>query len=112
MAGLYGRLLTPSRPLHIDQLPPDLREVALRVRLNDLCFAETPHVQPCEWGEVSCENAAYLTSDGRTIRRIPEYADGRATPEYYQMWYAQEAGEEYPWLEGITIEPPAGESRD
>ncbi|MCI0464940.1 MAG: hypothetical protein L0Z62_49090 [Gemmataceae bacterium] len=44
--GPYGLELRPSRPVHIDQLPPRLRKAISQVCYSDLCFAQTPHILP------------------------------------------------------------------
>jgi hypothetical protein len=47
ISGPYGRERVPARPLHVDQLPPELRQ-RLRAVTLDLCFGEMPHIQPVE----------------------------------------------------------------
>lgn len=73
----YGRFEMPAQPLHVDQLPPNLRRDLKRFQLLSLCFAETPHVQPAEhtarciaWG-----GCAYLAADGIHVRAMPGYED-------------------------------------
>src|SRR5262245_23024422 len=69
----YGLVLTPKRPLRLDQAARPLRNVlATRARLN-VAFASSPYIQPAElvpsvaWGE----GVVYLASDGCTIRPFP-----------------------------------------
>jgi hypothetical protein len=50
ISGPYGREQVPDRPVHIDQLPPDLRREVKRMRFDTLRFTETPHIQPLEHG--------------------------------------------------------------
>jgi hypothetical protein len=109
VTGLYGRVAVPTRSLHVDQLPPQVRRVVSRVRMDDICFSETPHIQPCERGSVESENAAYLTLDGRTIRRITSNVWDYASPEQYRTFHDWLLGEDCPWLEGILITPPSEE---
>jgi hypothetical protein len=100
----YGREMLPSRPVHIDQLPPALRDQVGRVRFDKLHFADTVHIQPCDQEEVACWEPAYLSADGKAIRRIPlNYVDPQPT---YEEFYADMTGREREWLKGITIEPP------
>jgi hypothetical protein len=63
-AGPYGRQLCPSRPLHIDQLPPDARRGLLQVRFEGLSFAETPHLQPMELTECNLYQDDWVAMDG------------------------------------------------
>jgi hypothetical protein len=63
----YGRTIQPTRPLHVSELPADLRAIAEQRQLPHR-FADTVYIQPVEhldcqiWGEV------YLSEDGSTIR--------------------------------------------
>jgi hypothetical protein len=77
--------------------------------MDELCFADAIHIQPCVRGVVESANAAYLTVDGCTIRRIPNNVMGYAEPEDYRKFYDWLLGERPPWLDGITVEPPSGE---
>src|SRR5262249_35964809 len=49
LPGPYGRQRSPMRPVHIDQLPPDLRETIGQVRFEGLCFAETVRGQEAHY---------------------------------------------------------------
>jgi hypothetical protein len=98
ISGPYGREALPRQPVHIDQLPPDLRAVVGRFRLDTLCFAETPHIQPVEHAECTSWESAYLASDGKTVRPIP----GRE--EEYREVYG-----EYRKDSRLEIEPPPDE---
>lgn len=64
ISGPYGRQAVPQRPVHVEQLPPAVREAVSRVRF-DLSFAETPHLQPLEHVECDSWEEDYLTLDGR-----------------------------------------------
>jgi hypothetical protein len=70
---LYLRVYVPEMPLHVDQLPPDLRE-SCRIVEFDLRFDQVERVQPLEhmpcvyWYE---DRQAYLCADGKTVKPIP-----------------------------------------
>ncbi len=72
VAGPYGREECPLRPIHVDELPPDLRHLVRSVRFDRLCFAQTPIIQPAEW--IACDfyepRAGYVASDGVTHKRV------------------------------------------
>jgi hypothetical protein len=78
ISGPYGRESLPARPVHVDQLPPALRNQVKRMRF-DLRFAETPFIQPVEHTECASWEAAYLDCAGKKIRPFPgkedEYRD-------------------------------------
>jgi hypothetical protein len=97
ISGPYGREAVPERPLHIDQLPPDLREQIDGLRLP-LCFAETPRLQPVDLAECISWEPAYLDVTGQRIRPIPGKEDEYA--EIYEQ--LTEAGNE-----GFEVEPPS-----
>jgi hypothetical protein len=69
----------PGAPLHIDQLPPALRERCKRIRFDRVDFARSEWVQPME--QYACnyrykvERVAYLCGDGKTVRPIPGRED-------------------------------------
>ena len=48
VSGPYLRLTVPEQPLHVDQLPPSVREVVAAVRFDGLTFAEERAIQPAE----------------------------------------------------------------
>jgi hypothetical protein len=65
----YGREETPAQPLHVDQLPPQVRAWFRQVRFEGVCFADAPHVQPLE--SMGCSvwaGGGYLGSDLKTVR--------------------------------------------
>lgn len=100
----YGREMVPSRPLHIDQLPPDLRALVGAMCFDKLRFADTVHLQPCEWDDVACWQSAYISADGGHIREIGSNSlDGSPT---YEELYREMTAEERGWLKGITFDPP------
>jgi hypothetical protein len=70
-SGPYVRLYRPERPLHVDQLPPDLRRRAKAASLDRLRFEEKDRLQPCDYLEGVAHGVAYLAEDGRTVRPLP-----------------------------------------
>jgi hypothetical protein len=71
----YERTVQPTVPLHVDQLPPGMREKCRAVHFDQLRFDQTETVQPLEffpcvyWDE--SDRPAYLAADGVTIRSVP-----------------------------------------
>jgi hypothetical protein len=65
----------PRSPLHVDQLPPELRQLCKRIRFENVNFADAEMVQPAEQFRCTCwyeeARVAYLCSDGKTVRPIP-----------------------------------------
>jgi hypothetical protein len=102
ISGPYGRERQPVVPVHIDQLPPQIRDAVKGLRFETLCFAETPHIQPVEHAECISWESAYMDVTGKHIRPIPgreeEYADA----------YEEMAG----MGDNIEIEPPPGQDPD
>ena len=78
ISGPYGRETIPSQPLHVDQLPPGLRDHLKQATLPNLRFAETVHIQPVEHFECGSWEPGWLGLDN-VIRSFPgredEYAD-------------------------------------
>jgi len=73
-ADLYHRDMVAARPLHVDQLPPDLRAEWKRVRFAGIRFTAAATLQPYEF--FACHSpyaapAGYVASDGVTVRPIP-----------------------------------------
>jgi hypothetical protein len=73
ISGPYGLQRRPALPLHIDQLPPQLRKLVRQgaARFDQLCFAQTFHIQPCEHLECVSWESRYLCSDGKTEKPMP-----------------------------------------
>jgi hypothetical protein len=77
--GTYTCHAVPSDPLHIDQLPPQIRSEAQRFRLDKVLFPHNETIQPLEF--YLCDfrykesRVAYFGSDGRTVRPIPGRED-------------------------------------
>jgi len=75
----YHRKKKPKKPMHIDELPPEVREILGDVRFDTLDFNKDPIIQPVELMECGTWDPAYLTSDGKTVKPVPgrekEYAE-------------------------------------
>jgi hypothetical protein len=81
VVGAYVCDVAPKEPLHVDQLPPELRVACEEVHL-DTRFDQSSMVQPLEF--VDCHfwytnSIAYLCGDGKTVRAVrgceSEFAD-------------------------------------
>jgi hypothetical protein len=76
---LYERFAQPRVPLHVDQLPPAMRQRIAQVQYGSFCFAETSSVLPLAHHAVLAYWPAYLDAAKRTIRPVPghekSYAD-------------------------------------
>jgi len=64
VSGPYIRLSVPERPLHVDQLPPPVRDVVTAVRFDGLTFAEERAIQPAEQYLCASEQSEFLTLGG------------------------------------------------
>jgi hypothetical protein len=97
VSGPYGLQQRPAQPVHVDQLPPDIRKLVGRVTF-DLRFADTPRIQPVE--HVPCESweSAYMDVSGKKIRPIPGKEDQYA-----------EAYDELTDNDEFEVEPPPGQ---
>jgi hypothetical protein len=100
ISGPYGRVRRPAQPIHVDQLPPRLRDAVKAMRFDTLSFAETPHIQPVE--HTACESweSAYMDVTGKHIRPIPGKEEG----------YADAYGELASLGENVDIEPPPNDN--
>ena len=71
---VYERRVVPPRPVHVDQLPPEVRDGCKRLRLP-VTFAAAERVQPLDYSECSYwyeeERAGYVAADGVTVRPLP-----------------------------------------
>jgi hypothetical protein len=76
--GKYDRQVAPTRPAHVDQLPPDVRADCKKVVLP-VAFAEAERVQPMAFFECAMwyrdSRHAYLDADGVTVRPVPGHED-------------------------------------
>jgi hypothetical protein len=102
ISGPYGREKLPRKPLHVDQLPPAARKTVKQMKFGSLCFAETPHIQPAEFDDCASWEAAYLSSDGKTIRPVPGNTTHSDSEVRDYLRELQENG----LPEGVTIEMP------
>ncbi len=79
VAGPYGRKRVPLHPIHVDELPPEVRRQVKTLVFDSLRFAEAPYIQPVEHVPCVAHDCAYLDVTGRTTRPIPgreeEYAE-------------------------------------
>jgi hypothetical protein len=72
-------LMLPKEPVHIDQLPPDLRKQAKGLCFKNIDFSRNESIQPLE--QFPCDywykedRVAYLCGDGKTVRPIPGMED-------------------------------------
>lgn len=75
----YERQREPEVPLHIDQLPPELRD-AFRGVVLPVRFSDTPTIQPCDYVPGDAWGAIVVGADGHTARpvspdRIDQYIE-------------------------------------
>jgi hypothetical protein len=105
---LYERGEIPALPLHIDQLPPDLR--ARATRFDALLFHESPCIQPLEF--FPCvywyqgDRIAYLCSDRKTVKPIPGQEERFAA--LVQELPREQPGQRF----AATLEEPVESSSD
>ena len=99
ISGPYGCHARPVKPLHVDQLPPDVRDLVKQMRFDNLSFAQTTHLQPLEHTDCASWEAAWMDVTGKRVRPVP----GREED------YADAVGElDHLADEGVEIEPPPG----
>ena len=102
ISGPYGRVRRPAQPIHVDQLPPRIRQAVKAMRFDTLSFADTPHIQPVEHAPCVSWESAYLDVSGKSIRPIP----GRE--EDYASAYEELAD----MGENMHVQPPPGHDPD
>jgi hypothetical protein len=71
-ANPYGVQLVPTRPVHVDELSPDLRARLRALRFESVSFADTPVFQPAEHVPCTAYEPAYTDMNGR-MHPLPEY---------------------------------------
>jgi hypothetical protein len=99
ISGPYGCAARPVQPLHVDQLPPDMRAQVKQMRFDKLSFSQTPRLQPLEHTDCASWEAAWMDAAGQKVRPVPGREDD----------YADAVGElDNLADEGIEIEPPPG----
>src|SRR5262245_11165184 len=75
----YGQVLTPQRPLRLDEAPTHVRDVLARRDRLDVSFASSRYMQPAELvPSVAWAGAVSLASDGFTLRPFP----GKPSTDY------------------------------
>src|SRR5262245_30109333 len=75
IARSYGRTRFPRRPIHLDQLPPPVREQTSRFRFDHVDFAAEAVIQPLEHGDCESWECAYLDSTGTWLLPVPGHED-------------------------------------
>ncbi|MFZ5832112.1 MAG: hypothetical protein ACOY3P_18675 [Planctomycetota bacterium] len=101
IAAPYGRTECPLEPLRIEDVPTRLRPQIESVGFSDLCFAETPFLQPVDKVDCFAWEGAYLSGDWKTIRAVPGQED------QYRESYENHLSE----MEGdFVVEPPKEDS--
>jgi len=73
----YGLHELPTKPIHVDQLPPQIRDYVKLARFASLNFEEQPVFQPAE--HLPCESHDGTYSDMEGVMRSVE--DGQIVPE-------------------------------
>jgi hypothetical protein len=73
----YDRSHVPALPLHVDELPPAVRNRIKQLRFDTLDFADSERLQPLEFFPCvfSYDPGAYLCADGETVRPVPGRED-------------------------------------
>jgi hypothetical protein len=104
LADRYERTSVPKKPIHVDELPPQVRAAIAAMRFDGLDFATTKVFQPIELTACATWDPAYLTGDGKTVKAVP----GREK-EYASFYEENRAdfGED----DGLTVEPPPKKNR-
>lgn len=96
ISGPFGRRRIPLQPIHVDQLPPRLRQAIRSVSFENLRFADTPHIQPLEYFECASWECAWLDLQGN-IKPVP----GREED------YAEEYQRLVEGCKEFKVQPPA-----
>ncbi|HEY7428274.1 MAG TPA: hypothetical protein VH682_28830 [Gemmataceae bacterium] len=99
ISGPYGLVRRPAQPIHVDQLPPRIRDAVKAMRFDTLRFAETPHIQPVEHTECFSWEPAYMDATGQHIRPIPSK----------EAEYAEAYGQLADIADNVNVEPPKGQ---
>ncbi|MGE3807256.1 MAG: hypothetical protein AB7K24_21545 [Gemmataceae bacterium] len=89
LAAPYTREWLPGTPLHIDQLPPELRRAVNGLQFK-FSFLEARSLQPFEHGECSTWGPAWLSADGKKICPVPgEEKEFAKLAEELRAWYPE-----------------------
>ena len=92
----YGLTEVPAVPVHVDQLPPDLRAGVREVTFDRISFAETPVFQPAEHVPCVSYDGSYEDMTGRS-QPLPGIVDDGEV---------EEAVRRYMELRGLTEDEP------
>jgi len=103
LAERYERTSVPNKPLHIDELPPQVRAAIAAMRFDGLDFTKTAVFQPVELTECATWDPAYLTGDGKMVKAVPGREKDYA--EFYK-----ERRDEFS-EDKLTVEPPLKNER-
>jgi hypothetical protein len=98
LAERYQRTGVPKKPIHIDELPPQVRAAIATLRFDRLEFAETDVFQPVELTECETWDPAYLSGDGKAVKPVPGREKDYA--EFYEDRRDEFSGDD------VTVEPP------
>jgi hypothetical protein len=100
--GVYFLVQVPESPLHVDQLPPELRQRCRSIQF-DVRFDQIEQLQPLEF--IPCdfwnqESDAYLCGDGKTVKPVP----GRES--HFARFVRRCRGELAAWTKDLVFEGP------
>jgi hypothetical protein len=105
-ANPYGVQEIPLQPVHVDQLPPDIRARVKEVTFAAVSFADTPVFQPAEHVPCTGYEGTYTDLSGR-IHPLP---DAGAMTEYERLVRLDEEYERLVRLDEMM--GPEGENED
>jgi hypothetical protein len=88
-ANPYGVQLIPARPIHVDQLSPDLRRRLKEVQFAAVSFADTPVFQPAEHVPCTAYEPMYTDLNGR-MHPLPDAED--MPPDEYLLRHEEMLG--------------------
>jgi hypothetical protein len=101
----YRRTFVPKQPLHVDQLPPAVRNALKGLTLSSVHFAEAKRIFPADHATCDGWGPVYLCSDGKTVRPIPGREEEYRTFCRDAGWPNKETAGLH--FEGLDDEPPA-----
>jgi hypothetical protein len=109
----YERTGTPANPLHVDQLPPEARELAKKHQFDSFRFADRKIIQIFEHMQCRVDSefmAGYLCADGKTVKPIPgKEKDFTRFVERLRKDYPAESADLH--FESVEPAPPKKPSR-
>jgi hypothetical protein len=108
----YTRMAVPTEPLHVEQLPPTLRQRVGMAAFPAVCFLKAERIQPfetypeCDGFSIEDQHG-YLCADGKTVKPIP------GAERYFHEW-VEDFREQYPQVAAryhfdFSVVPEAGE---